>query len=271
MPPSDSSQATPKTKAPWALARLGLAREVMLPAPRWARLLHRLGRWAAAPLAALGLAPLAARLLKEPAGRRLLVPAPPVRTALELYAAAEGALDGDAADRRIVEDLLADWLPGPLFRHLASLPIEEQITTAIDLADEGVLSNADRAAAAAKALQDAADGAAQQEDPFSRASKIEWDILLALYAGAYGGSAWEVYTQTPWTVFLHLVSRIDQVTALRHMLDLDLVLLPHLGEEADAALSKMKERGGEPFGPKPTQSLREQRAAVEELRSLMGR
>lgn len=278
-PTNEEISSAPDAKA-WTLARLGLAREIIL-GPNadsntawWQRALLRaaglpgLGPWLERlfPVAFSG-----ARKAKG-GGRRFLVPAPPVQTALELYAASKGALDGDEGDLAVVEDLLDRWLPAAVATHLAALPVEERIATAIDLADQGVLTTADKLKASSEALEEALESGEPPEDPFEKAGRIEWDVLLALYCTVYGGSPWEVYTETPWTVFLHLVGRIDQVTALEHLLDLDLALLPHLGEGAEEALNELRSRAGDPFGPKAKrQSLSEQRAAVEELRSIMGR
>ena len=278
-PTNEEISSAPDAKA-WTLARLGLAREIILGPGAdnntawWQRPLLRTGYLP-------GLGPWLKRLFPSAfsrackaraGGRRFLVPAPPVQTALELYAASKGALDGDEGDLAVVEDLLDRWLPAAVATYLAALPVEERIATAIDLADQGVLTTADKLKASSEALEEALESGEPPEDPFEKAGRIEWDVLLALYCTVYGGSPWEVYTETPWTVFLHLVGRIDQVTALEHLLDLDLALLPHLGEGAEEALNELRSRAGDPFGPKAKrQSLSEQRAAVEELRSIMGR
>lgn len=190
-------------------------------------------------------------------GRRFLVARPTVRQAIELHAAAPGALDGDRCDAEMVFDLLEDWLPDELFDAVAGLQLEEALTLVRTLLDDGTTGNEQ---------QDDDSGDDDNDD----AGVKDVTLLFGDYCQVYGGDPWTVYTTTPWAFFIGFLRRINAAAARDLLRWSEIEILPHSGKAAAKTLRSLQRRAQgivdkRPPAFAPSEVIQRDRAALRKL------
>ena len=151
---------------------------------------------------------------------------PTVREAISILAAVDEAESQEDADY-IERAFLEPWLPRPVLNwYSAARPARKA-----EILNHLLLAGAKLP-----------KPAREQEGDLQVES--DWTDALARYIFVYGGNAWDVYDSVPFPFFCLMLSRADREIARRSLTQVEVAVLPHVGEESGRMIDSMQRRAG---------------------------